>query len=176
MIESLITSQTRIKLLLKFFLNPKNSSYLRELAREFGESTNAVRHELNKLEEAKILEAEKDGRNKIYHANHKHPLFEDIRSIVLKSSGIQTVINNILHNIGDLQKAFVTGDYALGHDSGLIDLVLVGQNLNGAEVERVRLKTEDLIDRKIRILILTPAEYDKLSQKFAQESILILWE
>jgi len=51
-LDSLITSQTRVKLLLRFFLNPESRSYLRELAEEFGESTNSVRVELNRLTEA----------------------------------------------------------------------------------------------------------------------------
>ena len=50
MLDSLITSKTRIKLLLKFFLNTSTHAYLRGLADEFGESTNALRLELNHLE------------------------------------------------------------------------------------------------------------------------------
>ena len=51
MLDTLITSKTRIKLLLKFFLNAQTKSYLRSLEGEFGESTNAIRLELNKFEE-----------------------------------------------------------------------------------------------------------------------------
>lgn len=176
MIESLITSQTRIKLLLKFFINPGTRAYLRELAREFDESSNAVRLELNKLEEAALLFSKKDGRNKIYQANESHPLFQDIRNIVLKSSGIQAVINNIVDNLGDLHRAFVVGDYALGRDSGLIDLVVVGNHINQQELERVRLKTEQLIQRKIRTLVLNLAEYEKLRGNFESQKRLMLWE
>lgn len=55
MIEALISSKTRIKLLLKFFLNSSNRAYLRGLEEEFGESTNAIRLELNKLEKAGMV-------------------------------------------------------------------------------------------------------------------------
>ena len=55
MIETLISSKTRIKLLLKFFLNSNTTAYLRSLESEFGESTNAIRIELNRLEEAGML-------------------------------------------------------------------------------------------------------------------------
>ena len=58
MLDSLITSKTRIKLLLKFFLNSSMKAYLRGLAEEFGESTNAIRLELNHLEEAGLLKSE----------------------------------------------------------------------------------------------------------------------
>jgi DNA-binding transcriptional regulator PaaX len=68
MIETLISSKTRVKLLLKFFLNSKNSSYLRGLEAEFGESTNAIRLELNKLEEAGLLSSELNGNKKFFKA------------------------------------------------------------------------------------------------------------
>lgn len=174
MLDSIITSQTRIKLLLKFFLNPDTRGYLRQLASDFGESTNSIRLELNKLSEARILLSSQEGRNKVYRANRTHPLFEDIRNIVLKSTGIDQVIENILNKIGDLRLAFIRGNYAQGRDSGLIELVLVGENLNLTEIERVRIKTEGLIKRKISILVLTKTEYEKLATQFNNEAILIL--
>jgi hypothetical protein len=174
MLKSLITSETRIKLLMKFFLNPKNVGYLRQLASEFGESTNGIRLELNKLADADILTTSVEGRNKLYKANTNHPLFEDIRNIVLKSTGIDKVISNIIQKLGNLQLAFIRGDYAIGKNSGLIDLVVVGNGLNLVELERVRSKTENRIKHKISTLILTPAEYEKLKSNFSKEPILVL--
>ena len=174
MIKSLITSETKIKLLLKFFLNPNTTAYLRQLANEFGESTNGIRLELNKLSEAKMLQSEQKGRNIIYRANIKHALFSDIRNIVLKSTGIDKVISNIIKKIGNLNLAFIRGDYAIGRDSGLIDLVVVGDEINTAEIERVRSKTEKLIGRKIAVLQLKSDEYKKLKESLNKEQILVL--
>ena len=176
MLKSIITSETRIKLLLKFFLNPKTSGYLRQLAKEFNESTNSIRVELNKLSEARIICARREGRQKLFRANTDHPLFEDIRSIVLKSTGINLVVSNIIDNIGNLNMAFVRGDYAVGIDSGLIDLVLVGESLNKPEIERVRLKTEALIKRKISILVLSDTEYKSLENNFNHLPKLMLFQ
>lgn len=175
MLKSLITSQTRIKLLLKFFLNPQTEGYLRGLANEFGESTNSIRVELNKLTKSQLLTSKTSGRNKVYNANTHHPLFEDIRNIVLKSTGIDKVVENIIHKIGALDLAFIRGDYAVGNDSGLIELVLVGTDLNQHEVERVSKKTEMLIERKISRMILTPKEHETLKNNFKKEPILILY-
>lgn len=174
MIDSLITSKTKVKLLLKFFLNPENSGYLRQLSAEFEESSNGVRVELNKLEDAKVITAEKQGRNKVYKANKKHPLFADIRNIILKSSGIQSVIDNILQKLGRLKAAYITGDYAKGVDSGVIDLIVVGEEINQAELDRVSAKTEQLIERKIRVLKLSAAEFGKLRPKFEGDGLLQL--
>ena len=176
MIENLITSKTKIKLLLKFFLNPDTKGYLRQLAKEFNESTNGIRVELNKLSKAQIIESQKEGRSKIYKANTKHPLFKEIRQIVLKSTGIDKVISDIIGKTGDVYTALLRGDYAVGKDSGLIDLVIVGDNLNTEEIDRVRKKTEKLIDRKISILQLTINEYKKLKSKFDEGDSLALLE
>ncbi len=174
MIESLITSKTKIKLLLRFFLNTENQGYLRQLAKDFGESTNSIRVELNKLEEAKILISERIGRNKIFKANSNHPLFNDIRQIVLKSTGIDKVLSNVINKLGDVHLAFIRGDYAIGKDSGLIDLVVVGNKINMDELKRVTSKTEKLIDRKINILVLSKNEYVKLEDNFLSEAKLVL--
>ncbi len=74
MLETLISSKTRIKLLLKFFLNSKTTSYLRGLESEFGDSTNAIRLELNRLEKAGMLTAFMQGNKKMFTANTDHPL------------------------------------------------------------------------------------------------------
>ncbi len=176
MLNSIITSETRIKLLLRFFLNPKARGYLRQLAKDFNESTNGIRVELNKLQQAGMLQSEQEGRNKVYRADTSHPLFDDIRSIVLKSTGIDKVISNILQKLGPVQLAFIRGDYAAGKDSGLIDLVVVGDTVNRKELERVRLKTEQLIGRKISVLVLTGQEYKKLKDSLQKETVLVLLE
>ena len=82
MLDSIITSKTRVKLLLKFFLNSQTKSYLRNLEQEFGESTNAIRLELNRLEGADLLRSEVTGNRKYFKANTEHPLFNDINNTV----------------------------------------------------------------------------------------------
>jgi len=150
--------------------------YLRQLASDFGESTNSIRVELNKLSEAKIITSQMEGRNKVYQANVSHPLFNEIRNIVLKSTGITQVVSNILDKLGDVRTAFIRGDYALGNDSGLIDLVAVGNNINLQELERVKTKTENLINRKISVLVLKEDEFEKLRNNFEKETVLVLLE
>jgi len=176
MLNTLITSETRIKLLFRFFLNPGNRGYLRQLANDFNESTNSIRVELNRLSKAKILESSKEGRNKIYKANISHPLFNEIRNIVLKSTGIDQVISNILRKSGEIELAFIKGDYAVGKDSGLIELVVIGDQINQSEIERVKQKTENVIKRKIGILILTNEEFERLSKNFEEEPQLVLMQ
>jgi hypothetical protein len=75
MIETLISSKMRIKLLLKFFLNSRSRSYLRGLETEFGDSTNAIRLELNRFEKAGMLKSYTEGNKKFFQANTDHPLY-----------------------------------------------------------------------------------------------------
>ena len=84
MLDVLITSKTRRKLLVKFFKDPHTSSYLRELAEEFNESTNAIRVELNRLVDANLLTLRSEGFYKIYQANTHHEYYKDLHNIVLK--------------------------------------------------------------------------------------------
>ena len=74
MLDTLITSKTRVKLLLKFFLNAESRSYLRGLESEFHESTNAIRLELNKFEKAGLLISEKEGNRKFFKKKKKAPI------------------------------------------------------------------------------------------------------
>lgn len=152
MIGDLISSKTRIKLLLKFFLNGTNISYLRELEGEFGESTNAIRLELNKMEDAGMLESFSEGNKKFFRANQKYPLFNEIHSILLKYVGLDQIVENVLHRLGHLNKAFLDGSFAQGRDSGVIDLILIGQ-LDKTYLINLVEKAEKLIKRKIRFII-----------------------
>jgi predicted ArsR family transcriptional regulator len=102
LLSGLISSKTRVKLLMRFFLNPQARSYLRELAKEFGVSTNAVREELNQLTQTQLLKAERNGRNVFYSANPEHALFPELRSMVQKVMGIDQVIEGIVQRLGNL--------------------------------------------------------------------------
>jgi len=174
MLASLITSKTRIKLLLKFFLNPGNRAYLRGLAEELNESTNAVRIELNRLAEANLLHTATQGRTKVYGANREHPLFPEIHNLVRKTLGIDKVIDQVVAKLGSVELAFITGDYAHGRDSGLIDIVIVGM-INDAYLRRLIAKVEALIGRKMRALVLDSTEFARLREKLDVDDALILW-
>ena len=174
LLDSLITSKTRIKLLLKFFLNPGTRAYLRGLSTEFGESTNAIRVELNRLTEAKILKSVHSGRTVQYRANKKHSFLKDMQSVVKKYVGLDKLADELIARLGDIQAAYVIGDYAKGSDSGLIDLVLVGQ-VDDEKLKEMTAKTEKLINRKIRTLVLDPSDLEKLNSRLDIEHALFIW-
>jgi hypothetical protein len=172
LINTLITSKTRIKLLLKFFLNPENSAHLRGLESEFGESSNAIRLELNRLEEADMLHSEQQGNRKLFKVNAGHPLYNDINSIVKKYFGLDVIVEWIAKRLGNLKAVYLTGDIAKGRDVGLIDLILVG-DIDQQYLLKLIEKAEKLIKRKIRYLIYSETEFNKSPER--KNGALLVW-
>src|SRR6202008_2429007 len=175
MIDTLISSKTRIKLLLKFFLNSNTTAYLRSLEEEFGESTNGIRVELNKFEKAGFLDSFTNGNKKMFTANTKHPLFKEINKIILKMVGVEYVVDYILQRIGDLDKVYLVGKLSTGQDSNIIDLVLVGNDINKTFLIEQIEKAEKKIDKKIRYVHFTSAEFDLDKIKEPGMHPLLLW-
>lgn len=173
MIEGLITSKTRIKLLLKFFLNIETKSYLRSLESEFEESSNSIRVELNKLELAGLLHSSFEGNKKLFFANTSHPLFNDINNIIKKMVGIDQIVEKITSQIGDLQAAYLTGDFAIGIDSQMIEMVLIGNKLDRDLIDSLVLKAEEFISRPIKYIILSQEE---LFRVFKNKPVLLIWQ
>lgn len=173
MLETLISSKTRIKLLVRLFLNPGNSAYLRELADDFGESTNSVRLELNRFEEAGMLESETSGNKKVYKANARHPLFGHVHNLLLRYVGVDQVIEMILKKMGDLDRVYLGGDYAAGKDSGIIDLLFIG-NIDRNYLVKLVQKAEALIHKKIKYLVYSPEEWNMST--LSSRNLLLLWE
>lgn len=175
LLSGLISSKTRVKLLTRFFFNPKTTSYLRELAKEFDVSTNAVREELNQLTKTGLLKSQKNGRQVYYLANEEHPLFPELRSMITKVMGLDRVIDDIVGRLGEVERAYLLDDYAEGKDSGIIDLVLVG-NIDQYHLNDVSRKTERYIKRKIRSLVLSREEYEDFFPKLKDRPCVLIWE
>lgn len=149
MLETLITSKTRLRILVKFFTNAANNGHLRGLAEEMNESTNAIRKELNNLSEAGYLEKKATQNRVSYKANTKHPLFKTLQEIVFKHLGLDAIITMILERMGIVQQIVVLGDYANGIDSGTIEVLIVGKELNTDYIDQLAMKIEAEIKRKV---------------------------
>ncbi len=175
LLSGLIASKTRIKLLIRLFFNPHTKSYLRELAKEINDSTNSVREELNQLKKTNLLKSEKNGRQIYYMANTNHSLFPELKSMVSKVMGIDQVIDSIVKRLGDLERAYLIDDYAEGKDTGIIDLLLVG-DIDEYHLNDLSRKTERYIKRKIRSLVLGKDEFESFHAKMNNRPWLLIWE
>ena len=173
MLESLITSKTRIKLLLKFFLNINNQGYLRSLESEFNESTNGIRQELNRFEHAGLLLTESDGNKKLYRANTRHPLFKDINSIILKFVGVEELLERVIDRLGNVKQVYLEGRIAQGLESDIIDLMIVGDDIDRNYLSSLVEKTEPLLKRKIRYLVFEEADAKVYVERHFKDLVLI---
>ncbi len=173
MLDSLITSKTRIKILLKFFLNSQNKGYLRNLEAEFDESSNSIRMELNKLEKAGLLKSSLDRNKKMFFANTEHPLFGDINNILKKFIGIDQIIEHIINQIGDLKAAYITGNFAMGLDAKTIDLALIGNNLDIHYINGLVAKAQIYVSKEITFVLIHEEE---LLQNYEKKALLQIWK
>jgi hypothetical protein len=171
-LDTLVSSKTKIKLLLKFFLNSNNTAYLRNLETEFGESTNAIRIELNKFEESGLLNSYSESNKKIFKANTKHPLYPEINSIVRKYIGIDKIIDSIVSRIGEPDHVWLVGNLARGLNSDTIELKISGK-VDKDYLEELVQKVEQTITKKLKIELLSEVEALIINNKL--EPSLLLW-
>ena len=167
----LITSKTRLKLLLRFFLNQNLSGYLQGLSKELDENTNSVRVELNRLEEAGLLSAEEQGRRKVYSVNTAHPLTTDLSNMLRKVTGIDQLVDRVVSRIGDtLEQVWITGALAMGINSEELEVTLVGEALDTDYLGELMDKVETLIEKTITWQVSgSGAELDA-------ETALLVWQ
>jgi DNA-binding transcriptional ArsR family regulator len=163
-------------LLLKFFLNDSYCSYLRQLESEFGESSNAIRIELNRFENAGLLRSFRKGNRKYFQAENTHPLYNDLHNIILKYVGIDHIIEHVVHKLGDLDRVLLRGDFVEGRDNATIDFVFVGENLDCDYLLRLVERAEKQIERKVKYCVMSEKEYISYATNNGNERVLLLWE
>ena len=153
MLNSLITSKTRLRMLIKFFVSAANRGYLNGLANEFNESTNSIRKELNNLSDAGYLLKSKQNNRVIYNADTKHPLFKVLQKIVRQHLGLEEIVETVISRMGDLDIIALTGDYAKGIDSGFIQILIIGDRVNNEYLENLKPKIKNKISRDVDFII-----------------------
>ncbi|MBI9039010.1 MAG: ArsR family transcriptional regulator [Bacteroidales bacterium] len=176
MLETLITSKTRLKLLLKFFLNSNSSSYLRNLENEFGNSSNSIRIELNRFEQAGLLKSENIGNRKYYQANTNHPLFPSIHNLIIQQIGFDKIIETVIEKLGKLKCCYVVGDFARGIDNKRIEIIFVGDRIKQDYLISLIKKAEILIKRSIHFEVYNDKELKKSNIFEKGTPSLLLWK
>jgi len=140
-------------MLIKFFVNAANKGYLNGLANEFNESTNSIRKELNNLSDAGYLLKSKQNNRVIYNADIKHPFFKVLQKIVRQDLGLEEIVETVISRMGDVDKITLTGDYAKGIDSGIIEIAVIGDGVNNDYLENIKIKIKDKISREVNFII-----------------------
>jgi len=165
MLEALISSRTRVKLLTLFLLNPEKEYYIREIVRMTEENYNAVRRELANLERFGLITGQKKGNQQYYSVNRSFFLYDELQKIVLKTEGVAGIIRDSLAQQGGIECMFIYGSFAKGTAGAQsdIDLFIAGDVDENLLIPLVH-KSERAINREINYTLMPAREFRKRKQ------------
>ena len=153
------TSEVRRQVLAAFYASPGLVTHPRELARRLGRPSQVVGRELQRLEDAGILASETIGRARRYRVNAASPIAADVRGLVLRTIGVDALIDSALSGIAGIEEAWIFGSHARGTEraSSDIDLLLIGPVDRAALSERL-VEVEQELGRDVNVVAYTRAE------------------
>jgi DNA-binding transcriptional ArsR family regulator len=161
MLQDLIISKCRVKILQTFLAQPQEIFYIRQIVRATKEEINAVRRELNHLEKAGLVKKEPRGNRLYYWLDKDHPLYGDLLSLVSKTVGLGKLIIDNKNKIGKVVLAAMSGRFARGLPTkeGAVDLLVVGEIEINKLAELIR-GAESELGREVNYTAMTKAELD----------------
>jgi predicted nucleotidyltransferase/predicted transcriptional regulator with HTH domain len=171
-IEKIFGSRIRAKILGWLFTHPDESFFVRQIALILKEDPTNVSREMAKLEELGILRSKRNGNLKHFQANQECPFFEELKGLVLKTTGVAGGIRVTLDKLAGIEYAFVYGSYAKGEEKADsdVDLLIIG------DVDMDRLdsnlgKLEKTLGREINYVLYSLEEFK--SKKKAKDGFLM---
>ena len=162
MLESLYVTKSKIRrdILTLFFGNPSKKYYVRQIERLLGYSVGSIRRELKKFKKDDLFLTEKTGNLVYYKLNIAHPLYKELKSIVMKSSGIVQRLKEALLSFINIDVAFIYGSFASGgaKSSSDIDVMIIG-DVESSDVVSGLSELEIKFDREINFTLYTKKEF-----------------
>lgn len=165
--SKLFKSKTRKELFRLYFTNPDHEYYLRELERLLHIPVSMIRKELIQLEEDGIFLSRKKGNLTFYLLNQSYPLFEELKSIISKTIGVQGLLKDTLNKIKGVEVAFIYGSYAKREENAKSDIdLLVEGKINEDKLLMEINKLEEVLKREINYSLFTRNEFkQKMKEK-----------
>jgi len=163
MLEALLGSKLRSKVLGWLFTHPDERYFVRQLTSLVKEDSTNVSRELSRLEKAGILVSTIEGKHKYYQANRQSPLFDELHGLMLKTVGVADIIKKALEpRMADIKLAFIFGSLAKKSENRFsdIDLLVVG-NITFGEVVDLISTAEGTLNRELNPVVYTLSEFNK---------------
>jgi DNA-binding MarR family transcriptional regulator len=162
MLTRLFSSQTRVELLRLFFTRPEDRYYVRQIARELRRDISGIKRELDNLEKAGLLVSEKVGNLRYYTVNKTAAIYQEVKSIVAKTVGVQGAINEALAALGGLRQVWLysTNAHPPGEGVGPIFLLIVG-GVDLTELNESITRLEDHLNREINYTVFDEGEFQR---------------
>ena len=159
-----LRSKITQRVLADAFLNEKKAFYVNEIARRHHLDSGNVSRKLKELESAGLLQSRMQGAAKFYSLNRKYPLLKEYSRIVLKTTGVESLMKESLKKVKGVEKAFLFGSYASGKmdASSDLDLLVIGRH-SLIDLHRKIAELQKEISREINVISLSPEEYKKKS-------------
>lgn len=153
-------SRVRVKLYKIFFDNPSEMYYVRQLTRLAEEEINAVRRELGRMEKKGVIKSEKRGNRLYYYTNEFYDYFEDLLSLVAKSTGIGLDLRENRRKLGKIKFVMVSGKFVRRkeRDRNEVDLLVVGEVVM-PELSLIIQKEEQRLKTEINYTVMTSEEF-----------------
>lgn len=153
----MFSSNTRVKLLSTFLLNPKSEYFIRELTRLLDEQINSVRRELDNLKKMGLLKARTRDRKKFYHVNENFVIYHELKSIFMKANSFDLSLVKKLKKLGKIDLIVLSGVFVGEQETKQADLLLIG------EVDKVKLenflKSEVKLEREVKYSVLNKNDF-----------------
>jgi len=159
-LELLFSSSARVEILRLFLLNPDNRFYQREIESLTGLPIRAVQREVEKLEALGLLQRTKDGNRVYYQVNREFFLLSELKSMILKTTGLGSLLHEKLQREDRIQIAFIYGSYAADQETTTsdIDLFVIGE-LPSKELHAAVKKAEKVAHREINYTLFSLEEF-----------------
>jgi predicted nucleotidyltransferase len=154
-------SQTQQRVLGILYGDPERSFFATEIIRRAGSGRGSVQRELERLVDSGLAVVTPIGNQKHYRANREAPIFAELRSIILKTSGLAEPLRDALAPLANkIELALVYGSVARGeaHAGSDVDLLVVARDVTLEQLYTRLAPAEQIIGRPIRPTLLTPAE------------------
>lgn len=160
-LDGVLFGKTRRALLALLFSHPDESYYLRQLARLTRVGMGALQRELKSLSEAGIIAVRVQGRQSFFQANPQCPVFEELKGLILKTSGAADVLRAALAPMaGDIQVAFIFGSVARGGQTRQSDLdIMVVGNVEFSQVVSALSPAQETLGREINPVVYSQDEF-----------------
>jgi predicted nucleotidyltransferase len=121
-----------------FFKDPEKEYYFREIAKNINKEPSYCQKYLDNLVQDKILLDERRGNMRFFRLNRDHQLYEEIKSIISKTIGLENELKELVDKLDNVECAFVFGSIAKGteNNNSDVDLMLIGDiNQNALTTE-----------------------------------------
>jgi len=162
MLQKLFSSRARVEILSTFLMNPERERYVREVARITGEDYKNVSRELRNLEEIGLLSSRDEGNLKFFSLNKGFVIYEEFKSIFMKTKGAAGVLKEAVSRGRDIGYAFIYGSFAMGTErteSDIDVMVIGGISLEG--LLALLRGPEEILSREINVSLYDLQEIQK---------------